>query len=132
VQESIRSIASMSDIDLVLPNGLTIDEVTKEAFNVLGANGIVRVADQHTCSECTQEYKATADIFPNSNSAATVGVDDENIVDVPTPQQDQSDAESNNEFMQVDNGVVQLIVLDGMVTGPSVCDLILDWNLKLI
>ena len=55
VQESIRSIASMSDIDLVLQDGLSIEEVTKEAFDVLGANGVIRVAGEHSCSECTQE-----------------------------------------------------------------------------
>ncbi len=77
VQESIHSIASLSDIDLVLPDGLAIDEVTKEAFSVLGANGVIRIAGEHTCSECTQKYKATADILPNTNPAATVGVDED-------------------------------------------------------
>ena len=77
VQESIRSIASMSEIDLELQDGLAIDEVTTEAFTILGANGIVRVADGHTCSECTHEYKATADIIANPDSTATV--DDLNV-----------------------------------------------------
>jgi len=45
----------MSDIDLVLQDGLSIEEVTKEAFDVLGANGVIRVAGEHSCSECTQE-----------------------------------------------------------------------------
>lgn len=99
VQESIRSIASTSGIDLVLQDGLSIEEVTKEAFNVLGANGVIRVAGEHSCSECTQEYKATADIISSSSAASA----------------------NNDEDMQVDDTSVQMVVLDGIVTGPSVC-----------
>src|ERR1700733_10621407 len=44
VQESVRSIAAMSGSDLVLPDGLAIDEVTKEAFKVLGAYGRIAAA----------------------------------------------------------------------------------------
>ena len=99
VQESIRSIASTSGIDLVLQDGLSIEEVTKEAFNALGANGVIRVAGEHSCSECTQEYKATADIISSSSAASA----------------------NNDEDMQVDDTSVQMVVLDGIVTGPSVC-----------
>jgi hypothetical protein len=98
VQESIRSLASLSDIDLVLQDGLSIEEVTKEAFDVLGANGVIRVAGEHSCSECTQEFKATADVISRSGPSA-----------------------DNDEDMQVDDTSVQLVVLDGIVTGPSVC-----------
>lgn len=88
----------MSDIDLVLQDGLSIEEVTKEAFDVLGANGVIRVAGEHSCSECTQEYKATADVISSSSASA-----------------------HNEEDMQVDDTSVQMVVLDGIVTGPSVC-----------
>ena len=47
VQESIQTIAFLSGIDLELPDGLVIDNVTKEAFAVLGANRIIRVAGGH-------------------------------------------------------------------------------------
>src|SRR3981189_1545787 len=63
VQESVRYISMASSINLELQDGLSIDEVTKEAFNVLGEDGIIRVADGHQCSECTQPYKAAADII---------------------------------------------------------------------
>lgn len=113
IQESIRSIASISDIDLVLQDGLSIDEVTKEAFGILGANGVIRVAGEHSCSECTQEYKTTADIIPSSEAAtSTIGID-ENIEDIMA---------SDDEQMQVDKAFVKLVVLDGIVTGPSVGD----------
>ena len=124
VQESIRSIASMSEIDLELQDGLAIDEVTTEAFSILGANGVVRVADGHTCSECTHEYKATADIIANPDSTATI--DDLNVPQ-PSAQQEQSSSSSTNtsggesEEMQIDKALVKLVVLDGLVTGPSVC-----------
>jgi hypothetical protein len=103
VQESIRSIASMSDIDLVLQDGLSIDEVTKEAFDILGANGVIRVAGAHSCSECSQEYKATADVIPTATSDA------------------EGASASDDTHMQVDKAFVQMVVLDGIVTGPSVC-----------
>ena len=38
---------------------------------------------------------------------------------------------SNNEDMQVDNTSVQMVVLDGIVTGPLVCALF-DFNSKLM
>jgi len=52
-----------SQLNLELRDGLAIDEVAKEAFEVLGENGIIRAADMHACSECTHTYKRTADII---------------------------------------------------------------------
>ena len=63
VQESVQTIAACSQLNLELWDGLSIDEVTKEAFELLGENGIICAADKHACSECTQEYKRTADII---------------------------------------------------------------------
>jgi hypothetical protein len=105
----------MSDIDLVLQDGLSIDEVTKEAFTILGANGVIRVAGDHSCSECTQEYKATADVISSSSAADA----------------DAEGSDSNNEDMQIDNTSVQMVVLDEIVTGPLVCALF-DFNSKLM
>jgi hypothetical protein len=126
VQESIHSIAALSEVDLVLQDGLAIDEVTKEAFAILGANGIIRVAGGHTCSECTHEYKSTADVIPGSDPLATAGFDDrvpQGPIAVGDVQHAQtpSDSSVGDDDMQVDKGVVQLVVLDGIVTGPSVC-----------
>ena len=124
VQESIRSIASMSNIDLELQDGLAIDEVTTEAFAILGANGIIRVAGGHMCSECTHEYKATADVIGNPNPGTTV---DDQILPQPSTEQEQSSGYSQNtsgdenESSEADKALVTLVVLDGMVTGPSVC-----------
>ena len=41
VQESVRSIAADQDVYLELNENLPIDEVTKEAFNALGQNGVI-------------------------------------------------------------------------------------------
>jgi hypothetical protein len=54
VQESIRSIASSSGVDLELEDGIALDQVTKQAFSILGDRGIIRAADNHHCSECIQ------------------------------------------------------------------------------
>ena len=57
VQESIRTIAAESEIDLELGDGLNIKDVTTEAFQILGENGIIRAADKHSCPECTQIFR---------------------------------------------------------------------------
>ena len=69
VQESIRTIADVSGCTLVLKDGLSIDEVTREAFSKLGANGIILPASQHSCSECTQKYKRKADFLIGDDPA---------------------------------------------------------------
>ena len=57
VQESIRVIGSASNQHLTLKDNLAIDEVTKEAFEHLGQNGLISAANRHACSECTQPYR---------------------------------------------------------------------------
>jgi hypothetical protein len=75
VQESICSIASASEINLELQDGLAIDDVTRQAFSISGENGLIRAADQHKCQECTQPYRKTADIITD-DPAALVGMDE--------------------------------------------------------
>ena len=121
VQESIRTIASAHGNDLTLKNGLAIDEVTKEAFEHLGQDGIILPAKGHHCSECTQPYKRTSDLRTSNDPDATLGDD------VPAPQNTStftgqiSSVES--ERMEVDNPVakdVTMCVMDGIVFGPPV------------
>jgi hypothetical protein len=59
VQESVRTVAAESESDMEPNDALNIKEVTKEAFRILGENGIIQAADKHACSECTQVYKKT-------------------------------------------------------------------------
>ena len=130
VQESIRSIAAASGTNIELQDGLKIDDVTKEAFNVLGENGIIRAADQHACDECTQPYRSAVDTLPNIDPAGIVGVDQNGTipglvgaVNEPVAQgSNQAEHHSTNEGdMDVDHAPVKMVVLDGIVMGPQHC-----------
>ena len=125
MQEPICTIASAHGNDLTLKNGLAIDEVTKEAFEHLGQDGIILPAKGHHCSECTQPYKRTSDLRASNDPDATLGDDEHHIV--PAPQNTStftgqiSSVES--ERMEVDNPVakdVTMCVMDGIVFGPPV------------
>jgi len=137
VQESIRSIAAVSNINVELQDGLAIEDVTREAFSLLGENGIIRAADQHACDECTQAYKSVQDILPNIDPAALVGVDENRAIPELVEDIDQTAMQiadqmeqnsvrtqtisSNEEDMNVDHAPVKMAVVDGIVMGPSVC-----------
>ena len=132
VQESVRSIAAVSNTNIELQDSLNIDEVTKEAFNVLGERGIIRAADQHECDECTQPYKSTSDTFPGGDPARIVGVDQNVTVpqagvigalDQPGAQGSNQEENSlaNENDMDIDHAPVKMVVLDGIVMGPQHC-----------
>ena len=126
VQESIRTIATSAKVNLELNDSLGINEVTKEAFNALGEHGLIRAADQHSCTECTQKYKATSDIDNDGDPAAVVGVDENRTVP-PLANSDSSTPNivprENIQIAGVDNepAFVKLIVMDGIVMGPQHC-----------
>jgi hypothetical protein len=141
VQESIRALASASGINLVLQDGLAINEVTKEAFQMLGQNGIIQAADQHTCPECTHKYKSTSDLITTDDPAALVGTDDNTAVPALVVNEDAGDAiqeqrqstigstqTSRNDDVDVDYSPVKLVVVDGIVMGPNVCILTITCN----
>jgi hypothetical protein len=128
VQESIRSIASSSGVDLELEDGIALDQVTKQAFSILGDQDIIRAADNHHCSECTQTYKSQADSFSLFDSAATVGVDENALV--PGLEVDMGVIEETPNSLPVQppiatqtdaNANVRMVVVDGIVIGPNVC-----------
>lgn len=105
VQESIRSIAAESKTSVELQDGLAIDEVTKEAFTLLGENGIIQIADNHACEECTHPYRHSAGAQANEDR-----------------QNDTAqDTASSDHNMDVDNAYVKMVVVDGLVMGPQVC-----------
>ncbi|PPQ92923.1 hypothetical protein CVT25_006599, partial [Psilocybe cyanescens] len=76
VYESIRQASEMSGIDFIIRDVVSIDEVTEEAFTVLGHEGLIQPARGHACAECYQPYRATSDVIltPN-NPSAVLGVD---------------------------------------------------------
>jgi hypothetical protein len=136
VQESIRMVAAKSQLNLELRDGLAIDEVAKEAFEVLGENGIIRAADMHACSECTHTYKRTADIITGDDPAAMAGNDENRVVpplvgeDAEAAAHDAAEAREHaqnqgptatGQDMDVDHAPVKMVILDGLVTGPVVC-----------
>ena len=108
VQESIRTISAVSNLDLELKDGLGIEDVTTEAFSQLGDNGFIRAAQEHACSECTQAYKQTADIIPNVNVAVS-------------ENQNTSESQELASNMDLDHAPVKMIVMDGIVMGPTHC-----------
>lgn len=103
IQESVRGLATAKGLHLEALDGLSIDELTKQAFALLGDSGIIRSADQHHCSECTQEYKKRSD---------TIGQNDNNQ---PHNLQGTQSNEEENE-----PAFVNMVVLDGIVMGPTV------------
>jgi hypothetical protein len=128
VQESIRTIAASADTELSVRDNLAIGEITKEAFSILGENGVIRAADQHACSECTHNYIATtADTTPTALSAAVVGVDE---VEPSSPQPANSSSSSSSgstsastsdDGMDIDKAPVKMVVVDGTCFGPKHC-----------
>lgn len=126
VQESICSISAESNVNLVLQDGLAIDDVTKEAFSSLGENGIICAANNHECDECAQPYKHTSDVMPGANPTAMVDVDGAMDIDEATDTYNMPVAEA----MNIDNPLVKMIVVDGIVMGPTVSILYLmyDYN----
>ena len=128
-------MAQSSGQTLELADGLGIEDVTKHAFVALGEQGIIRSAQNHFCSECTHDYKETADRITGDDPAAIVGIDENHNVPVLTGEnahlavQDAAQARLNAaNAMNIDptstpseDSPVKLVVLDGVVMGPTHC-----------
>ncbi|KAF8954384.1 hypothetical protein BDZ97DRAFT_1908272 [Flammula alnicola] len=131
VQESIRTVASSKNINLELRENLNIKELVVEAFAVLGNTGVLEPAKEHSCSQCSQAYKATADFMANDDPAAVAGADENSNVpalagefaDVSAPQirANNLNMVANVDAMDVDYAPVKMVVLDGIVMGPTHC-----------
>lgn len=105
VQESIRLVASLSETELETSDtGLNTENLVSEAYNIIGNDGIINIAKNHECIECAQPYKAKADKLPN--------IQNDNASSI---------AESSDDNMDVDNSLVKMVVLDGIVMGPTHC-----------
>ena len=136
IQESIRMVASETGHDLKLTENLNINEVTKEAYSILGNSGIINIGLSHSCAECHQQYRAVADFIRNEDPAALLGADDNGTVPalvgeyaaqsahetVQARQQARLRAQEieDNSEMDIDFADVNMIVLDGIVMGPMV------------
>ena len=153
-QESICSIAALSQFNISLHDHLSISDLACEAFNILGENGIIQAANQHACSECIQPYKRHPDfitgefiitlhiierltlILTGDDPAATVGLDQGQTVPVLHGEGAElavQDAEQARELANEaalgsgssddmeEDGEVLMVVIDGIVMGPTVC-----------
>ena len=102
VQESIWTIAASIDPNnnLELDDKLNISEIPGQAFHHLGQGGQIHSASGHTCTECTHKYKKTADVIPEINE----------------PQ----NLEDNSQKIDSNAAAVTMVVVDGIVTGPTV------------
>jgi hypothetical protein len=127
MQESIRRVSQELGITFEAPINTSISDLTYRAFDSLGENGGIRLSDGHACSECTQNYKATADYAPQNNDpAAVLGVDN----DGPVPALEDEDENPNipiipNQPQNADptttHSPVKMVVMDGIVMGPVHC-----------
>ena len=97
VQESIRTVAAASSFSLELLDNLPISDVAEKAFDILGQNGTIHAAIPHSCSECSHPYKASVDINPT------------------TPPTDDMDIDEGPPAAEI-----KMVVLDGIVMGPTV------------
>ena len=131
IQESIRTLSQASNIYFEVADNSSIQDLTRDVFAILGEQGGIRLADKHTCSECTQEHKSVADWLPVTNDAAAVlGVDENRAVpalndDVPRGETRHSPGPTDDDNMDVDveseKKVVKMVVMDGIVMGPTCC-----------
>ncbi len=116
IQESIRTIASASDTNLMLSPNTNIYEIAREAFTYLGEAGIIRAANGHSCNECAQPYKQTADVIHHNNLATVL---DDNELSLPIPL-GQMAIPSSSYANYTTQPLVKMIVVDGIVMGPTV------------
>jgi hypothetical protein len=139
VQETIRIVADASQYSFEASDGLSIKDVTIQAYEILGESGIIRSAENHFCSECTHTYKRTADILSGEDPAAVVGVDENRDVPAMTDPvnagmaaqdaaQARLDAQNSRHNRETAENVsdqnaapVKMVVMDGVVMGPTHC-----------
>jgi hypothetical protein len=139
VQESIRTISSSSNNDLTLRDNLGINDVTSEAYAILGENGVIRSANHHSCSECTHDYRDTADMIPDAGNdpAALVGIDEQRIVpelhgpdadlavrDAAAARRRAANPPAEEDVEMPEALPVRMVVLDGIVMGHQVCQML--------
>ena len=72
VQESIREISVTSGIDFSIRDTASIEDVTHSAFAILGQSGVILSAENHSCAECSQPYRAQSDLVLNPDDHSAI------------------------------------------------------------
>ncbi|KAF8998722.1 hypothetical protein BDQ17DRAFT_1212760, partial [Cyathus striatus] len=130
IEETTCYISLSTNCDLRIPDRVSTEQVTKAAFDQLGQKGIINNTLQHSCSECTHKYKATADIITADDNAAVVGIDENrHVPDLERNARNQEFQHIEDNEMSVDTSdttnaiepMVKMIVVDGIVMGPTHC-----------
>ncbi|KAF9002696.1 hypothetical protein BDQ17DRAFT_1243042, partial [Cyathus striatus] len=138
ISESVRQIATYNNKSLIITSGkCQIQELTRKAFEILGQEGIIECAKDHSCSECTHEYKSTADRITDDTPAAVIGIDENQSVpmlqgeDAEQAMREEIEARasaqqyisSTTNDMDIDNEkpIVNMVVMDGIIMGPRHC-----------
>jgi len=111
--------------------------LTKQAFAILGQEGIIGSALGHSCLGCSQPFKKTADKITEDDPAGLLKVDENHEIpaligeDADLAIQDAAQARFNaNNAMDVDDNDNDddepkadrtMVVLDGIVVGVKHC-----------
>jgi hypothetical protein len=104
IQESIRQISATSEIDFFIQDMASIEEVTQSAFSILGQNGVIFPAENHSCEECSQPYRARPDPIPTAEEISN-----------------NSSHQRSGSEMNIDMQNVTMRVIDGIVVGTKHC-----------
>ncbi|KAF8988493.1 hypothetical protein BDQ17DRAFT_1223144, partial [Cyathus striatus] len=128
ISESIRQVATYNNKSLIITSDeRQIQELTRKAFEILGQEGIIECAKNHSQSECTHEYKSTAEIEARASawqhiSSAT------NDMDIDNESSSESSSDSSNKTTNTDQPtqaerkpIVNMVVMDGIIMGPRHC-----------
>lgn len=83
IQESIRTLANAANINFEAHANMDINGLVQQALNVLGNDGVICAAQNHSCSECTKPYKQTVTDAGDSTRSVKMAVLD-GIVMGPT------------------------------------------------
>ena len=122
-----------------MQDGLNVGNTIKAAFSTLGENGVIRAANGHSCKECVQPFHMQAEWITADDPAAIVGVDENQTVPHLEDQfaqravQDAQAArtavnlQAQNQNIDPESLVdpdcfVNMMVVDGIVMGPTVCE----------
>ena len=99
--------AAESKVNFTMEDSLSIDEVTKRAFQFLGNGGIISGSMEHSCNECTQKYRVQSTSTNDVDPSAMVGMED-------------MSAALESQAIIEDCAPVKMVVVDGIVMGHTV------------